>query len=129
MHPVISQHQPQATLSVYPLKELTFSPCMDLLACMYINRSPHTRHSVEIGVISIGQWQHQTMEQLALPNVKNLRRSSTPWIMTHKALKILLICPCKSIYTAIVYNDLCIIMYLKQYDISLLHTHNTHAHA
>ena len=49
--------------------------------------------------------------------------------MMNKALKILLIHPHKSIYTAIVYNDLCIIMYLKQYDISLLHTHNTHAHA
>ena len=75
------------------------------------------------------QWQHQTTEQLALSNVKNLRRSSTLWIMMIKALKILLICPHKSIYTAIVYNDLCIIMYLKQYDISLLHTHNTHTHA
>ena len=75
------------------------------------------------------QWQHQTMEQLALSNVKNLRRSSTPWIMTHKALTIPLIRPRKSIYTAIVYNDLCIIMHLKQYDISLLHTHTQHAHA
>ena len=68
------------------------------------------------------QWQHSTLEQLALTNVNNLRRSSTPWIMTNKALKILLIRPRKSIYTAIVHNDLCIIMYLKQYDISLLHT-------
>ena len=50
------------------------------------------------------------------------------WIMTNKALKIPLICPHKSIYTAIVYNDLCIIMYLKQYNISLLHTHTQHAH-
>ena len=33
----------------------------------------------------------------------------------------------KSIYTAIAYNDLCIIIYFKQYDISLLHTH-THTH-
>ena len=47
----------------------------------------------------------------------------------NKALKIPLIRPRKLMYTAIVYNDLCIIMYLKQYDISLLHTHNTHAHA
>ena len=68
------------------------------------------------------QWQHQTMEQLALTNGKNLRRYSTLWIMTNEALKIPLISPRKSIYTAIVYNDLCIIMYLKQYDISLLHT-------
>ena len=30
--------------------------------------------------------------------------------MTNKALKIPLIHPCKSIYTAIVYNDLCIFM-------------------
>ena len=29
-HPAISQHQPHATLSVCPLMELTFSPCMDL---------------------------------------------------------------------------------------------------
>ena len=33
---------------------------------------PHNTHSVWIGVIR--QWQHQTMEQLALPNGKNLRR-------------------------------------------------------
>ena len=44
------------------------------------------------------------------------------WIMVNKALKIPLIRPRKSIYTAIVYNDLCINMDLKQYDISLLHT-------
>ena len=75
------------------------------------------------------QWQQQTMEQLALTKVKNLRRYSTLWIMTNIALKIPLICPRNSIYTAIVYNDLCIIMYLKQYDISLLHTHNMHTHA
>ena len=47
--------------------------------------------------------------------------------MTNKALKIPLIRPRKSIYTAIVYNELCIILYLKQYDISLLHTHTQHA--
>ena len=29
-HSAISQHQPHATLSVCPLMELTFSPCMDL---------------------------------------------------------------------------------------------------
>ena len=75
------------------------------------------------------QWQHQTMEQLVLTNGKNPRKCSTLWIMTNKALKIPLILPQKSIYTAIVYNDLCTIMYLKQYNISLLHTHNTHAHA
>ena len=39
--------------------------------------------------------------------------------MTNKALKIPLIRPRKSIYTAIVYNDLCIIM-------SLLHDEAIH---
>ena len=65
------------------------------------------------GTTSLTKWQEPT-------EIK-----TTLWIMTNKALKIPLIHPRKSIYTAIVYNDLCIIMYLKQYDISLLHTHNT----
>ena len=67
------------------------------------------------------------MEQLALTNIKNLQRQSTLWSMTNKALKIPLIHPRKSINTAIVYNDLCIIMYFKQYDISPYYTHNIHA--
>ena len=51
--------------------------------------------------------------------------SVMPNTMTNSVTKT----PRMSIYTAIVYNDLCIIMDLKQYDISLLHTHNMHAHA
>ena len=44
-HGILRSHhtnvnQPHATLSVCPLMELTFSPCMDLHMCMYINRPP-----------------------------------------------------------------------------------------
>ena len=48
--------------------------------------------------------------------------------MTNKALTISLSDSRKSLYTAIVYNDLCIIMHLKQYDIITTQTHSTHTH-